>query len=450
MIRTTVAALKTARRLAARGEDEAAKQCYLDVLRCDPDNIAALVELAVLAEASGHLSAAQSAYLRATGVDPGNAAAQAGLGNLLYGENKLDAARQCHMAALAANPGFAPALQGLARVLTALGDPAAEAYWQAGFTGHALVQQRYRGQGTGIPLLLLVAARGGNIPTQHWIDTGIFAVTAVFADYHDPAVPLPPHALTLNAIGDADLCGTALASAERIVAGDPAPLINHPARVRLTGRMDNARRLGAIPGVTAPRIVPLTRSASSADTNLPFPILLRSPGFHTGQHFLRVGSPKALAAAAAAMPGEVLLAIEYLNARGRDGMARRYRVMFIDGVAYPLHLAISRGWKVHYFTASMAGDASFREEERRFLDDMPAVLGASGMAALDAIRHELDLDYAGVDFALSSDGSLVLFEANATMVINPPDPDPMWDYRRPTIDAALAAARGMLLLHAGL
>ena len=35
---------------------------------------------------------------------------------------------------------------------------------------------------------------------------------------------------------------------------------------------------------------------------------------------------------------------------GRHG--GKYRVMFIDGVCHPLHLAISRDWKVHYFTAA--------------------------------------------------------------------------------------------------
>ena len=441
-------ALQTARRLAASGEDAEAKQCYLDVLRDDPDNAAALVEIAVLAETSGHRSAASTAYARAIQADPSHSAARTGLADLLYRDNDLVTARQHYQAALAADPGYAPAEQGLARVLTALGDPGAEAHWQAGFTGRAVVPQRYRGQGTGIPLLLLVAARGGNIPVRHWIDSRIFAVTAVFADYHNPADPLPPHVLTVNAIGDADLCGTALSGAERIVTGNSAPVINHPARVRPTTRLDIARRLGEIRGVIAPRIMPLTRSANLADVGLDFPMLVRATGFHTGQHFLRVGSSDALAGAAAAMPGEDLLAIEYLDARGPDGMARKYRVMFIDGTAYPLHLAISRDWKVHYFSAGMAADAAFRDEERRFLDDMPAVLGARAMAALAGIRSALALEYAGVDFALAPDGSLLLFEANATMVINPPDADPMWDYRRPAIDAALDAARGMLLRRA--
>jgi hypothetical protein len=35
------------------------------------------------------------------------------------------------------------------------------------------------------------------------------------------------------------------------------------------------------------------------------------------------------------------------------------------------------------------------------------------------------------------------------MVIIPPDGDLMWDYRRPAIGAALAAARGMVARHVG-
>jgi hypothetical protein len=129
-------------------------------------------------------------------------------------------------------------------------------------------------------------------------------------------------------------------------------------------------------------------------------------------------------------------------------MARKYRVMFINGVAYPLHLAISADWKVHYFTAAMAAEPAFRAEEQRFLDDMATVLGERCMAALSHVQAILGLDYGGIDFGLAPDGSLLLFEANATMVINPPDADPMWDYRRPAITAALGAAGGMLVQRA--
>ncbi len=70
------------------------------------------------------------------------------------------------------------------------------------------------------------------------------------------------------------------------------------------------------------------------------------------------------------------------------------------------------------------------------------------MQALQDICTAMGLQYAGIDFALSPDGSVLLFEANATMVVFPPNPDPMWDYRRSAIDTVLAAATRMLLRHA--
>ena len=60
----------------------------------------------------------------------------------------------------------------------------------------------------------------------------------------------------------------------------------------------------------------------------------------------------------------------------------------------------------------------------------------------------LGLDYGGIDFALAPDGSVLMFEANATMVVFPPNPDPIWDYRRGAIDLVLKAATRMLLRRA--
>jgi hypothetical protein len=130
-------------------------------------------------------------------------------------------------------------------------------------------------------------------------------------------------------------------------------------------------------------------------------------------------------------------------------MFRKYRVMFIDGELYPLHLAVSKDWKVHYFSAAMADNPLLRAEEQRFLEHMPAVLGERAMRSLRQICSELDLDYAGVDFALGTDGSVLLFEANATMAILPPGPESIWDYRRAPISAALQAARRLVMARAG-
>lgn len=264
-------------------------------------------------------------------------------------------------------------------------------------------------------------------------------MTAIYADFFGPDDPLPPHTIVVNAIGDADLCGAALAGAEQIVARSGAPVINRPTLVRPTGRKENARRLAEIPGLIAPRMTTLAEAAT-----LGFPLLLRAQGYHTGQHFLRIETADALGSAAAALPGGEKLAIEYLDARGPDGLTRKYRVMFIGGTLYPLHLAISANWKVHYFTADMATNDVMRAEEQRFLNDMAGVLGPRAMRALVEVQAALGLDYAGIDFALAPDGRLILFEANATMAIIAPDRDPIWDYRRHAVDAALAAAQRLL------
>ncbi len=443
--------LARARRLVEQGEDAAAKQAYLEILQRDPTHFAALNELGTLAYQSGHRSAARSAYAQAVRCHPANPLGRVNLANLLCEDDALEAARAHYEAALASDPDLPEAHQGLARVLTELGDTAAAApHWQKGFAGHAIVTRRYRGTAPSVPVLLLVSAKGGNIPTQPFLDDQVFAVSALYAEFVDLAQPLPPHIVVLNAIGDADLCGEALKAACDIVARSKAPVVNAPAAVQETGRMANARRLANLPGVVTPHIAALSRAAPSSAKELRFPLLLRAPGFHTGRHFLRVERNDDLAAAMAALPGEELLAIEYLDARGRDGMARKYRVMIIDGALYPLHLAISADWKVHYFSADMAANAAYREEERRFLDAMPEVLGTRAMGALEAIAKKLGLDYAGMDFALASDGSVLLFEANATMVVNRPDPDPIWDYRRVPIERVLDAAKRMLLVRAKL
>ncbi|HEY3677702.1 MAG TPA: hypothetical protein VGL45_03215, partial [Bradyrhizobium sp.] len=121
------------------------------------------------------------------------------------------------------------------------------------------------------------------------------------------------------------------------------------------------------------------------------------------------------------------------------------RVMMIGGQIYPLHLAISRNWKVHYFTSDMADKPDHRAEEAKFLEDMPTVLGETAMAALQRICDALGLDYAGVDFGLAANGHLLLFEANATMVIAVPDSSERWGYRRTGINRIIDAVVAMIL-----
>ena len=430
-----------------------AQQAFVAILRRAPTDFSALNEFGTLLARMGAIEAACRVYAEAILHHPNNPLARVNLANLLLRATRYAEAREHYERVLQADPDHAEAHQGLGAVLADLGDRAgAREHFRKGFRGHAVSTLPYRGDKPPIRLLQLVSSGGGNIPCTLFLDDTRFLTTVVVADHFDEATPLPPHQLIFNTIGDADLCEPALRAAARIAAGAKVPVINDPGAVMKSGRTGNAKRLRSIAGVRTARTEAMSRELLAgpggadalAARGFGFPLLLRSPGYHTGRNFVLVESAADLAVAAQSLPGDELLAIEYLDARGADGKARKFRVMMIGGKLYPLHLAISESWKVHYFTSDMADRPDHRAEEARFLEDMPAVLGAKAVRALKAIQAALGLDYAGIDFGLSPQGDILLFEANATMVIAKPNDDARWAYRRGAIDLVLEAVVKML------
>jgi glutathione synthase/RimK-type ligase-like ATP-grasp enzyme len=440
--------------LGALGRRQEAQQAFVDILRRAPQNFSALNEFGTLLTQMGAIDAACRVYAEAILHHPENPMARVNLANLLLRANRHVEAREHYEAVLRIHPDHAEAHQGLGAVLSDLGDRVtARHHFQRGFRDHAISTLAYRGTRPPVALLQLVSSGGGNIPTTAVLDDCTFLITMIVADYLDPKAALPPHQLIFNAIGDADLCAPALEAAAALVARTTAPVINDPRAVMKTGRIDNALRLGDLRGVVTPKTRAVRREvlagpggvAEVTRLGVGFPLLLRSPGYHTGRNFVFVACESELAAAAAGLPGEELLVIEYLDARGGDGNARKYRVMMIGGEIYPLHLAISRNWKVHYFTSDMAEKPDHRSEEALFLRDMRAALGDVAMSALEGIRDALGLDYAGVDFGLAPSGDLLLFEANATMVIAVPDGDERWAYRRAATGRIIDAVVAMIM-----
>ena len=132
----------------------------LAALRHNPQDARALHELAGLAVAAGHRTAARTTWAGLLRQQPDHLPARIGLGNLLLADGALAEARIQYDAALATAPNLPAAHQGLARILDELGEDAT-AHWHRGFAGHEVAPRRFRGPGAGIPLLLLVSARGG-------------------------------------------------------------------------------------------------------------------------------------------------------------------------------------------------------------------------------------------------------------------------------------------------
>jgi hypothetical protein len=442
--------------LREQGLFEEAKRDYLDLLRRKPDDFGVLNDFGALVLKAGYSGAALSLFREAVRRHPDNPMGHVNLGNLLLLAEEHEDARVHFEAALRLDASHVHAHRGMGNLLAVLGDAAgARRHRDLGFSNAFLTVLPCRGDRVPIKVLLLVAAAGGNTPMESFLDETIFQTTVLVAEYYDGKTPLPPHDLVFNSIGDADVCSEALDAAQTILARTTRPIINHPLAVRKSGRDANIARLRGVPGVVVPRIAKLPKGALAGasagaasvvtDNGFSFPVLARAPGFHTGYHFVRAETAEELAAAVAEFPGDAVWLIEQLDARDGEGMFRKIRVMIVDRKLYPLHLAISRNWKVHYFTADMADSATHRAKEVPFLEDMPGFIGRRGIAALERIVATLDLDYGGIDFAVNAQGDILFFEANATMVMVPLSADEKWDYRRQAFDNVFAAVRAMLM-----
>jgi len=439
------------------GAFQEAKRDYLELLCRKPDDFGVLNDFGTLVLNAGYGSAARSLFEEAVRRHPDKPMGRVNLANLLLMMEEYDLARTHFEAALGADPGHIHAHRGLGNLLADLGDAdGARRHRELGFRNDYLTELPYRGTGAPIRMLLLISARGGNTPTASLLDDNVFATTVLVADYYDRNDPLPPHDIVFNGIGDADICGDSLAAAIAILAHTSRPVINHPRAVVRTGRLGNVERLRGLPNLILPRMVRVRRASltgsraeeTAVANDLSFPLLARVPGFHTGRNFVRVETAEQLAEAAEKFPGDEVWLIEQLDARDGRGMFRKLRAMIVEGKLYPLHLAISRDWKVHYYTADMAQSVANRAQEAPFLRDMASVVGARGMAVLQHIAETLELDYGGIDFAVNAQGEILFFEANATMVMVPLAADEKWHYRRPAFDNVFAAVRTMLMRRA--
>jgi tetratricopeptide (TPR) repeat protein len=295
-----------ARLLDRLARPDMARQAYLAVLARDFRHEAALIALGALLFAQKYTSAARTTFERAIAINPANLEARLHLGNLLRLAEQPDPARAEYEAALRIDPACREAHQGLAYVLEDIDPALADHHRQSGFAGTGVITTPYRGQNDPITVLRIVSAHGGNIPLAEVLDDRIFLIHTLIAEFADPAVDLPPHDVVFNAIGDVGRCAPALRGLPKLLSRTSAPVINDPARVLATSR--DSTNLRGVPGAILPvcREVPKGVLQVGPPPGFAFPFLLRSPGFHTGQHFRPVYGVDDLQEALELLPGDTL------------------------------------------------------------------------------------------------------------------------------------------------
>ncbi len=270
--------------------------------------------------------------------------------------------------------------------------------------------------------------KGGHVSHKNLIDLNRvnLYIGTVFGDNLMAVNGLPDFDLILNGVSCPDRDPGSLEHIEAFLERFPeVPVINPPHKVRRTTRAENAHRLNALSDVHMPQtnLFVLDKQADEIAAQMEgagfgYPLIVRHQGTQTGKTVEKVDSRSALAVWLSAQPpGTAVYATNYVDCRWQDGYFHKTRAFFIDGAFFPVANLASNSWQVHSGDRYrvMSSTPSTQEDEKRYLQDPEAYLGAKAFRALHAIRDAIDLDFFGIDFTLDREGNVIVFEANAAM-----------------------------------
>jgi len=381
----------------------------------------------------------------------------------LAGEDLTPVSQQL-LARAEANPGDANAMLDLAIVLELLGQTELSRSIQHDALQH---QQVYRLPANTEPptlRLMAVVAPGelmANTPVEFLVKDSDVSLDLLYVGEGIPApAALPPHDLLFVGVGESVRNDALLHELDQMIEGWPRPVLNRPARVAQLSR-DGARRLlDDVGGIDMPAPVRVDRGALEALgrgeveigallSDGGFPLIVRPIDSHAGRGLARLDEPGAIAPYLNSLADGGFYLARYVDYAGSDGRYRKYRIVLIDGRPFPVHMAISDHWMIHYLNAGMAEDAAKRAEEERFMADFDMDFAARHGSALAAISEVVGLDYFGLDCAETRDGRLLIFELDSALVVHAMDPVDIFPYKQPAMRQLFAAFRQLLLRRAG-
>jgi hypothetical protein len=394
--------------------------------------------LAMTQIALGRLEPAERSLARTLELQPGDPEALANLSLVLQQRGRIEEAGALARQALERDPGLGLAHRSLSAMYAALGDEAAS--------------KRHRDQAyVGANLVVLPAARAksrvlilsttgsGNTPDAHLIPAGRYTRLLWFIEYatEDQLANLPPFDVAFNRVGDPDLAAPTAAIMNRFVDGCARRVLNDPRRIAMTSRDQTPALLGGIPDVITPKTV---RTPSARLEGFEGPVLLRPVASHGGEGLRLFDGVDVLPD----LGGAPHYVTAFHDFRSADGLYRKYRMFFVEGRPYPYHLAIADQWMVHHHSAGMERWPERIAEEARFLDDPEAAIGAKAMRAAAAIGERIGLDFCGLDFSVLPDGQILVFEANAAMLVHPEAPDGPFAHKNRHVERIVDAFQRLL------
>ena len=363
--------------------------------------------------------------------DPALAEAHAALGAIRMRQKRLNEALASYARATALRPDFAEALLGYSLRARSLDD---EVPAEMALAAALALQRVYVRPGNlAHPVRVLVLHAPVSWEDEVSVDLlldGAFELIHLYLTEDALPNPLPAHDVIVVAISDLQRSRPALEQARAVIERSGRAAINDPERVTRTVRAQLHERLEGIVGVRVPQTRRLGRNEEIEASR--YPVVIRPVDSHGGRGVARLDHAEQLAAYRAVTNVPEYDVSDYLEYASADGLYRKYRIMFVGGVPFAYHLAISPHWVVHYLSAPMDQYAWMREEEMRFLADWTTVFGAH-RDALAVIAERLGLDYFGIDASIGHAGELIVFEADAAMFVHVEDEPVRYAYKHEAV-----------------
>jgi tetratricopeptide (TPR) repeat protein len=412
------------------GRLAAAAQTFAQIADHVPNDWLAQYNSGAVSLEAGQLAESSERLKRATMLHP-NVAAFRLHGHVLALLGQMQASRSAYEDAVRLEPRDFAAHWGLFEVTQLLNDNAAALHHQRiALQERSLVTipARVQPPQTTILELCIAGTFQANIPLDFILDGDRTTVHKLYLGEH-PIPQLPPYDIVFNTIADAPNATPALEAAQAFIAGQQRPALNAPQLVARTSRTAIAERFAESSCVAVAPTTQTTRGTVHG-SRPPYPFLIRPLDSHAGNDLAKIDDSDGLQAyfdSVAQIEDFYLSAfIDYRNA---DGYYRKYRIVFVDGVPYPVHLAISSNWMIHYYNAQMADNQWMRDEEHAFMRDMRSVFDGVRAAGLLEIAQTLPLDYFGIDCSIAPDGRVLLFEASTAMIVHMRDPVDLYPYK---------------------
>ncbi len=214
-----------------------------------------------------------------------------------------------------------------------------------------------------------------NVPIDFLVDrqsTTLHKLFLVSAE-QAAAARLPAADVIFNAIAESDESREPLGLASRLIGRTGLPYVNDPQKVLGTNRVALYQALRDISNVIAPQTRRCARAELEAVDTAAFPLVVRPVGSQAGRDLARIDDRAQLAGYLHDVQADEFFTMPFVDFCLPDGYYRKYRIIVVDGIPYPYHLAVSPRWMIHYYNAPMREHAWMREEEQRFLSEFESV-----------------------------------------------------------------------------